>query len=140
MELQVVKGEPGGKPAGNATCEIHDEVFAGGLIIDDVLFFKHLGNVFHVFVDRSRVQDHGMIQRVDNLFLNQLLEISEVHDHAIFGMVDIPDGASGDCDKQTVGMTMQVAAGSIVIPEGVRNFKIKLLGYSNGAGHDDEFW
>jgi hypothetical protein len=33
---------------------------------------------------------------------------------------------------------MQVAAGSVVIPEGVRNFKIKLLGYSNGAGHDDE--
>jgi len=37
-------------------------------------------------------------------------------------------------------MAVQVAAGAIVIPKGVGNFKIKLLGYSYGTGHNGWFW
>jgi len=102
MELQAVQGYPGGKPVGDAPGEIDDQVFAGRLIGHEVFFFKHLRDVFHLPGDSCLIQDHSMIKGVDDFFVDKLFEVAEVDDHAVFGMMDIPDRRAGDGDKQTV--------------------------------------
>jgi len=102
MELQAVQGNPGWKPVADAPGEINDQVFAGRLIVDDVLFFKHLRDVCHVPVDSCLIQDHSMIKGVDDFVVDKLFEVAEVDDHAVFGMMNIPGRGAGDGDKQTV--------------------------------------
>lgn len=70
----------------------------------------------------------GMIVMLNKCRLNQILQLLEVHHHAIFWMPRLMNGHPSNTHFQPEGMPMNMTTRPVVSRQGVRHFKSQYFG------------
>ena len=71
------------------------------------------------------VDDEGVVIMVDDLFVDDSLQVAEVHHHAVFRAAIVHDWVAFYSDAHFIRMTMNVTASAIISHEGMSCFKTK---------------
>jgi hypothetical protein len=97
-----------------------DLVFAG-----DVANAVGVENFSIAYVDEST-----MVEEIVNLGLHNLLEVAEVDDHPLGGVVGIVNERTFDLNEKTIAMAVRITALRLVVRDAVAHIPLNFLGNS----------
>ena len=126
MQAQVVQAYALWQRGADEGGEMGQQVLAGGLEREGHQAFEPLG--LKPLMDGATLLDgHSMVESTYYQFVHKMLEVGEVHHHALLWALGVGVGLAQQTHIEHVGVAMQMATWAIVAIEGVGHLEAEGL-------------
>jgi hypothetical protein len=123
------EGRDGEIPVMRSVLELENPI----LLVDsfDLVVTRHVANAVGVEnLSVAYVDEGTMVEEVVNLGLHNLLEVAEVDDHTLRGVVGIVNERTFDLNEKTIAMAVRITALRLVVRDAVAHIPLNFLGNS----------
>jgi len=123
------EGGDGEIPVMRSVLELENPI----LLVDslDLVFARDVTNAVGVEnLSIAYVDEGTMVEEVVNLGLHNLLEVAEIDDHTLGGVVGIVNERTFDLNEKTIAMAVRITALRLVVRDAVAHIPLNFLGNS----------
>jgi hypothetical protein len=123
------EGRNGEIPVMRSVLELENPI----LLVDslDLVFARDVTNAVGVEnLSIAYVNESTVVEEVVNLSLHNLLEVAEVDDHTLGGVVGVVNERTFDLNEKTIAMAVRITTLRLVVRDSVSHIPLNFLGNS----------